>query len=146
MLLLGSDSHNTTSRKCELEKACAIAKHLLGKEEYQEMINADSGQIGEATDIATFVRFVSRVSDGDEYLVLGSALADSVGEETITEIFETNRKNAIDEIVNIACDSGNLFTLTASKITVIKHMLPVYLWGGAFVLLILAIIALCILA
>lgn len=106
-------------------------------EESQEMATNDNQILPENSEIPTFVRFVSKVSEGDEYLVLGSALADTVGEDVITEIFRVNRKNPIDEIVNAACDAGNLFTLTASRITVIKHMLSVYLWCGAGVLLIL---------
>lgn len=115
----------------------------LVSEESQEMISSDNQVLPETSDIPTFVRFVSKVSDGDEYLTLGSALADSVGEETITEIFELNRKNPIDEIVNVACDAGNLFTLTASRITIIKHMLTMYLWcGGALLFALLLTILL----
>ena len=117
----------------------------VAPEENQEMVNSENATVSEDIEIPTFVRFVSKVSGGDEYLVLGNALASSVDEETITEIFESNRQNPIDEIVKLACEAGNLFTLTAERITVIKHMLPVYLWSGAIALLIMALIAIGIL-
>lgn len=42
MLLLGSDCHNLTNRKCELAKADAIIKRILGKEASQ--IITDAGE------------------------------------------------------------------------------------------------------
>ena len=40
MLLLGSDCHNLTNRKCELAKASAVLKRLLGTEAYEMIIHA----------------------------------------------------------------------------------------------------------